>query len=159
MWEVVSIAHEQAEFVELETFKGIEYNINELRIDIFEFGDFGAVIYDILILLRFGHSDEGLVPLELSKEFLHRLVNNRNDSHDFSHYLILNNNVSLRFYDADAWVVVLFLVYDRVLCIGLGLDFRQSTLQPWVFRVSHRPDAFDIRLQFGWILGIIFTML
>ena len=76
MWEVVSIAHEQAEFVELETFKGIEYNINELRIDIFEFGDFGAVVDDVLILLGFGHSDEGLVTLELSKEFVHRLIDN-----------------------------------------------------------------------------------
>lgn len=49
MGHVISITDEQAQFVELETFKRIQYDIDESWIDIFELSNLGAVLDHIFL--------------------------------------------------------------------------------------------------------------
>lgn len=107
---MVPVADEEAELEQLEGFKGVEDDVDELGVDVLELGDFRTVIEDIDRLVSTADRDQRLVALELLKELLNGRVDDGDDIDDLPHDLILHVDVALGLDDLDIDVVVLLLI-------------------------------------------------
>ncbi len=153
-WQMISVADKETQLVKLETFKGVQDHIDGLSVNIFEVSDFGNLNFLFFLRFSFVDSYQRLITFKLLEESGGWAGDDWDDSDDFLHDLVLDKDISLGFDDLDVHVVILWLIYDWVLAFWVDFRQRHHASDPRVFRVSQRFYAFNVRIEFSFILGV-----
>ena len=68
--KVISVAHEETEFEQFEGLEGIEDNVDELGIDVFELRDLWSIVCLLLTVFLLGDGNQRLIAFELLEELV-----------------------------------------------------------------------------------------
>lgn len=135
---MVAVAHEQAEFEQLEGLKCVEDGVYELGVNVLELGDLWSVKFILGVLVR--NCNKGLVSLELFEELPNRRVYDADYRDYFPHDLVLDEDVAFGLDNLCTEVILALIFRGRVFRLH-PLYLRNGVLDPQVLRVNHGFNA------------------
>ena len=127
---MVPVAHKDAQFIDLETFQGVQDLEHELRVDLFEIVD-EHILHAFLFL-----GDQRLIPSEFQEIVLDVCVDDGDDFDDFVHDVVLDEDVASGFDEPGVGEDVFVLVDDGVVGVAFVLDLGEGGAEPFVGRVG-----------------------
>jgi hypothetical protein len=153
---MIPIADEQTQLEQFEGLERIEDDVDELGVDIFELRYLWSLVQLGLFLpLLVADGNERLISLELFEELEDGVVDDGDDVDNFPHDFVLHEDVAFGLDDLHVQVVVLFsIVDDRVFRLQFVGDLGDGVPDPKVVGVHHGFYAFEVGLQFVFVLRV-----
>ena len=143
---MITVTDKQTKLIDLEAFKSVENQINQLRVYVIKFWNLRLFFSLLLIFLLFD-SEQRLIALEFLEKLINVLIDNRDNADNFPHDIILSHYVASSLDDLTVLNEFSTTIKNRVICLRSWVNWRESSLNLYVFRICHWLDALDVYLE------------